>query len=392
LDQRIQLRYHIPAPALTAAEAEGYIRRHLEHAGRSDTLFSDDAVHAIHAHARCRHQRLPGRYNMPFEPAGPGCPQVDFARPDDALAWYYGEHFNLISATKQASASGLHDIAWRLAAPLFAIAGAQDNWDNRYWADLIASHRVALDSAHQAGNRQGEAWILNNLGVAFSTTGDSEGIGCLEQALAIRREIGDRLGEALMATYLTSAGQQLHQPGAGMFAAGAEDKATRQAPLDADAAGRTAATRITEANRQAQEPADPACADGERCGLAAEDEQNQVHEQAEQHRHDAQDADQRAAAAEGQPGNARAEAREDTSREIEQPNTEELLVALLTTLADAMGGEQAAARAEALIRSWRETPSHTPEPPQTPHRKGDLPKSRSPATVTPDIPRVRSAP
>ena len=52
LDQRVQLRYHIPAPALTPAEATGYIRRHLEHAGRSGTLFSDDAVRAIHAHAR----------------------------------------------------------------------------------------------------------------------------------------------------------------------------------------------------------------------------------------------------------------------------------------------------------------------------------------------------
>jgi type II secretory pathway predicted ATPase ExeA len=52
LDQRVQLRYHIPAPPLTATEAGGYIRRHLEHAGRSDTLFSDDAVRAIHAHAR----------------------------------------------------------------------------------------------------------------------------------------------------------------------------------------------------------------------------------------------------------------------------------------------------------------------------------------------------
>ncbi len=52
LDQRVQLRYHIPAPALSPAEAGGYIRRHLEHAGRSDTLFSDDAIHAIHAQAR----------------------------------------------------------------------------------------------------------------------------------------------------------------------------------------------------------------------------------------------------------------------------------------------------------------------------------------------------
>ncbi len=39
LDQRVQLRYHIPAPALSPAEAGGYIRRHLEHA-------------AIHAQAR----------------------------------------------------------------------------------------------------------------------------------------------------------------------------------------------------------------------------------------------------------------------------------------------------------------------------------------------------
>lgn len=52
LDQRVQLRFHIPSPALTQAEAGGYIRRHLEQAGRSDTLFSDDAVRAIHGQAR----------------------------------------------------------------------------------------------------------------------------------------------------------------------------------------------------------------------------------------------------------------------------------------------------------------------------------------------------
>ncbi|HSS88611.1 MAG TPA: AAA family ATPase [Streptosporangiaceae bacterium] len=52
LDQRIQLRYHIPAPPLAPGEADGYLRAHLALAGRSDTLFSDDAVRAIHAHAR----------------------------------------------------------------------------------------------------------------------------------------------------------------------------------------------------------------------------------------------------------------------------------------------------------------------------------------------------
>src|SRR5208337_2426304 len=47
LDQRVQLRCAIPAPAVTAAEADGYLRAHLAVAGRSDTLFSDDAVRAI---------------------------------------------------------------------------------------------------------------------------------------------------------------------------------------------------------------------------------------------------------------------------------------------------------------------------------------------------------
>ena len=68
LDQRVQLRCVIPSPAITAAEADGYIRAHLAHAGRSDTLFSDNTVRAIHAHARPapRHQpprrhRAPGR-------------------------------------------------------------------------------------------------------------------------------------------------------------------------------------------------------------------------------------------------------------------------------------------------------------------------------------------
>jgi type II secretory pathway predicted ATPase ExeA len=52
LDQRVQLRYHIPSPALTLAEAGGYIRSHTKQAGRSDTLFSDDAVRIIHGQAR----------------------------------------------------------------------------------------------------------------------------------------------------------------------------------------------------------------------------------------------------------------------------------------------------------------------------------------------------
>lgn len=50
LDQRIALRYHLPG--LTPAETAGYLTHHLTLAGRSDPLFSDDAVALIHHTSR----------------------------------------------------------------------------------------------------------------------------------------------------------------------------------------------------------------------------------------------------------------------------------------------------------------------------------------------------
>ncbi len=50
LDQRIAVRYTITG--LSAAETTSYIQHHLALAGRSDTLFSDDAVALIHEVSR----------------------------------------------------------------------------------------------------------------------------------------------------------------------------------------------------------------------------------------------------------------------------------------------------------------------------------------------------
>ena len=46
LDQRITLRYALPP--MTATDTADYIAHHLKLAGRSDTLFSDDAIARIH--------------------------------------------------------------------------------------------------------------------------------------------------------------------------------------------------------------------------------------------------------------------------------------------------------------------------------------------------------
>ncbi len=60
----------------------------------------------------------PHRYNMPLDLAEGEKPPHTFSSADDALSWYDSERANLVAATRQASESGLHDIAWRLPAPL----------------------------------------------------------------------------------------------------------------------------------------------------------------------------------------------------------------------------------------------------------------------------------
>lgn len=50
LDQRISVRYHMTG--MTTEETADYIRHHMTLAGRSDPLFSDDAIALIHETAR----------------------------------------------------------------------------------------------------------------------------------------------------------------------------------------------------------------------------------------------------------------------------------------------------------------------------------------------------
>ena len=50
LEQRVALRYAMPP--MTSQETVSYINHHLKLAGRSDPLYSDDAVSLIHTTAR----------------------------------------------------------------------------------------------------------------------------------------------------------------------------------------------------------------------------------------------------------------------------------------------------------------------------------------------------
>ena len=151
---------------------------------------ADAAATAVSAH----------RYNMPLAAAPDDLAPLSFGTAEGALEWYDGERVNIVAATRQAAQAGLHDVAWRLPAPLFQIFNSRGNW-----ADCIATHRIAMESARLAGDRRGEAWVLNNLGDALCATRDPEGIGHLERSVEIRREAGDRMGEAQAANNLADA-------------------------------------------------------------------------------------------------------------------------------------------------------------------------------------------
>ena len=139
----------------------------------------------------------PHRYQVAPAPVTDGLPVVRFAGVDEALAWYDDERTNLAVAARQAAAAGLHDIAWRLPPTLFPVFNRRSSW-----AECVTMHRVALESVRKVGDRLGEAWVLNQLGFALAKLREPEAFGYLEQALAIRQEFGDTLGEAQTALAL----------------------------------------------------------------------------------------------------------------------------------------------------------------------------------------------
>jgi len=152
----------------------------------------------------------PHRYNLPLDAALAGR-ALAFTDVEDAFGWYDDERANVVSATRQAYACGMNMVAWRLPAPLFTVFSRRGNW-----ADLVTTHRVALESVRRVGDPLGEAWVLNNLGQALGRQGLKEGIDLLEKALTIRRDRGDQVGEAQAAHNLAEVQYLVNGPEAAL--------------------------------------------------------------------------------------------------------------------------------------------------------------------------------
>jgi tetratricopeptide (TPR) repeat protein len=137
---------------------------------------------------------LPRSLHVPREAAeqSPG-PVPGFSGHSQALAWCDMERANLMAAIRQASAAGLHAIAWKLPAALWGFF-----YLRKPWADWIAGYETGLASARQVCDAYGEAWMLYGLGTAHNTLGQHRAaIGYYEQSLTVWRAISHQWGEAM---------------------------------------------------------------------------------------------------------------------------------------------------------------------------------------------------
>jgi tetratricopeptide (TPR) repeat protein len=148
----------------------------------------------------------PQHARVPLDPhAGPVGP-LEFSSLESSLAWCERERAGLVAAARLAAESGLHEAAWKLAAAALSFF-----YRRSHWADWEATHQVGLASARQIGDRAGEAWMLNNLGMAYGVQRMPEAVTCFEQALALYRELGDQRGESRAATNVATAYFDLRQ-------------------------------------------------------------------------------------------------------------------------------------------------------------------------------------
>ena len=144
---------------------------------------------AAHAEARLARQTRPG----PSLAAPAGLPAgADLDDDSQALAWARADRASLLACLDHAAATGQHARVVAITAALAELLRRDGPW-----ADAIARHTAAVQSAQRTGDGLGQANALNDLGHVRRLAGDYPGAAqAQEQALGIYRDLGDRLGQA----------------------------------------------------------------------------------------------------------------------------------------------------------------------------------------------------
>jgi DNA-binding SARP family transcriptional activator/tetratricopeptide (TPR) repeat protein len=157
--------------------------------GRALRRVLDHYLHTAHAASMLLY---PQRDPIVLRRPDPGEVQVEFGDADEAMAWFTAEHAVLLSAVRCAVDARLDTHAWQLAwalSPFLDMQGHLNDW--------AATHETGLAAASRQRDRAGQALMSMSLGCAhirwarFDLAHEH-----LTQALALYRELDDRLGRA----------------------------------------------------------------------------------------------------------------------------------------------------------------------------------------------------
>jgi tetratricopeptide (TPR) repeat protein len=145
-------------------------------------------LHNVYA---ANHALAPQRHDPVLEKSEYAIDVADFDY-DSALEWCEIEMSNIVMATRTAAAIGYCVACWKLPAGSFNYLHLRKRWS--LW---VASHEVGVEGARRAEDAYGEAWVLNNLAIAYRELRRvEEAKAAFTEALAIRTGIGDRVGQA----------------------------------------------------------------------------------------------------------------------------------------------------------------------------------------------------
>ena len=134
----------------------------------------------------------PSRRHVSLPPLPQGIRPLAFDSYESAMAWCEAQRLNLVAATQTAEVNGFLEIAWKLPSTLFSYLYVR--W---YLDDWIATYTIGSRAAEQLADKSAMSMIVHRLGVAYKEQGlFADALPRFETALVIRREIGDRQGEA----------------------------------------------------------------------------------------------------------------------------------------------------------------------------------------------------
>lgn len=112
---------------------------------------------------------------------------------ESAFRWFDAERPAIVEAINQAYRRGHLRAAWQLAVMLRNYFERTSSWD-----EWLSTGETGLAAAREAEDRDGEALLLNHLGVAYGQMGQpDQAERLIVESLGLHRTIGDKEGEAL---------------------------------------------------------------------------------------------------------------------------------------------------------------------------------------------------